>query len=108
MGVRILLLIALLIGLMYLSAWLGKASPQQRSAALRGIVLYGVAAVLLILVLTGRIHWLFALAGAAVPWPQRAMMALRAWNSFKAFRGPARGHQSNVRTAYLSLSPDHD
>ncbi|KAA3632688.1 MAG: molecular chaperone DnaJ [Proteobacteria bacterium] len=71
-------------------------------------MLYGVAAVLLILVLTGRIHWLFALAGAAVPWLQRAMMAMRAWNSFKAFRGPARGQQSNVSTAYLSMSLDHD
>lgn len=108
MGVRVLLIIALVIGLMYLSAWLGKASPAQRSAALRNIIIYGVAAGLLIMVLTGRIHWLFAILGAAAPWLQRGMMAMRAWNTFKGFRGPTSGRQSSVGTAFLSMSLDHD
>jgi hypothetical protein len=108
MGVRILLLLALLVGLMYLASWLGKASPAQRSAALRGILIYGIAAALLILVLTGRIHWLFALLGAAAPWLQRGLLAMRAWNSFKAFRGPRQGQRSSVNTAYLAMTLDHD
>ncbi len=108
MGIRILLLVALLVGLMYLAAWLGKASPAQRSQALGRIVIYGVAAALLILVLTGRIHWLFALLGAAAPWIQRAMMAMRAWNTVKAFRGPSSGRQSSVSTAWLAMTLDHD
>ncbi len=108
MGIRILLLLALLVGLMYLAAWLGKASPAQRSQALGRIVIYGIAAALLILVLTGRIHWLFALAGAAAPWIQRGMMAMRAWNTFKAFRGPSAGRQSSVGTAWLAMTLDHD
>lgn len=108
MGIRILLLLALLAGLMYLAAWLGKASPAQRSQALGRIAIYGVAGVLLVLVLTGRIHWLFALLGAGAPWIQRGMMAMRAWNTFKAFRGPSAGRQSNVGTAWLAMTLDHD
>lgn len=108
MGVRFLLLAGALVGLMYLASWLGKASPAQRAAALRNIVIYGVAIALLILVLTGRIHWLFALLGAAAPWLQRGMLAMRAWNSFKAFRGPAAGQQSRVNTAWLAMTLDHD
>jgi len=108
MGLRILLLLALLVGLMYLASWLGRATPAQRTAAFRNILIYGAAAVLLILVLTGRIHWLFALAGAAAPWIQRALMAMRAWNSYKAFRGPSAGRQSSVGTDYLAMTLDHD
>ncbi|GJL81443.1 MAG: molecular chaperone DnaJ [marine bacterium B5-7] len=108
MGIRILLLVALLIGLMYLSSWLGKASPAQRSAAIRNVIIYGTAATLLILVVAGRIPWIFAIAGAAAPWIQRALMAMRAFNQYKAFRGPAAGRQSNVNTAYLAMTLDHD
>jgi hypothetical protein len=108
MGIRVLLILALVVSLMYLAAWLGKASPAQRASALRGILIYGVAALLLILVLTGRIHWLFALLGAAAPWIQRGMMAMRAWNTVKAFRGPSGGRQSSVNTGYLAMRLDHD
>ncbi len=108
MGVRFLLLIAALAGLMYLAAWLGKASPAQRASALRNIVIYGIAVALLVLVLTGRIHWLFALLGAAAPWLQRGLLAMRAWNSFKAFQGPTAGRQSRVNTAWLAMTLDHD
>ncbi len=108
MGIRFLLLIVALIGLMYFASWLKQATPSQRSYALRNIAIYGIAGALLILVATGRIHWLFALIGAAAPWLQRAMLAMRAWNSFKAFAGPAAGRQSSVNTAWLAMTLDHD
>ena len=47
--VRLLLGLAALVGLMWLAAWLGKATPAQRSRALKLIVLYGVAGALLLL-----------------------------------------------------------
>ena len=108
MGIRVLLIILALVGLMYFAAWLRKASPSQRRAGIRNILIYGAAVTLLILVVTGRLHWLFALLGAAAPWLQRAMMARSAWNSFKAFRGPAKGRQSSVNTAWLAMTLDHD
>ena len=33
---------------------------------------------------------------------------MRAWNSFKSFRGPRQGQQSSVNTAYLAMTLDHD
>ena len=65
--IRVLLALAALAGLIWLSTWLNRASPAQRGQALKLILLYGVAGVLLLAVITGRVHWLFALLGAAIP-----------------------------------------
>ncbi|MEE1558516.1 MAG: hypothetical protein V1245_03835, partial [Arenicellales bacterium] len=81
---RLLLGLAALVGLMWLAAWLGKATPAQRSRALKLIVLYGGAGTLLLLVITGRIHWMFAAISAAVPWLQRVLLARQAWHLFKS------------------------
>ena len=45
--------------------------------------LYGIGIGLLLLVVTGRIPWLFALFSAAVPWINRAMAARRLWSGFR-------------------------
>tara|TARA_B100000749_G_C17996432_1_gene289463 strand:- start:47 stop:214 length:168 start_codon:yes stop_codon:yes gene_type:complete len=54
--IRLVLALLALVGLMWLASWLAKATPAQRSQALKMILLYGVAGVLLLLVVTGRIH----------------------------------------------------
>jgi len=97
-----------LVGLMWLAAWLGKASPAQRVRALKLIVLYGIAGALLLLVVTGRIPWMFALISALVPWLQRYMIAKQAWNMFKSSRGPSAGKSSTVETLVLRMTLDHD
>ena len=51
---------------MWLASWLGKATPEQHSRALKLIVLYGIAGALLVGG-DGRIPWMFALIGAIVP-----------------------------------------
>ena len=48
--IRLVLALLALVGLMWLASWLGKVSPAQRSKALKMILLYGVAGVLLLLV----------------------------------------------------------
>ena len=106
--VRLLLGLAALVGLMWLAAWLGKATPAQRSRALKLIVLYGVAGALLLLVITGRIHWMFAAISAAVPWLQRVLLARQAWHLFKSSRGPRPGQTSKVQTAFLHMTLNHD
>ena len=106
--IRLLLAFIALVGLMWLAGWLGKATPAQRSKALKLILLYGVAGILLLLVVTGRIHWMFAALSAAVPWLQRAMMARQAWRLFKSARGPGTAQASKVETAYLRMTLDHD
>jgi hypothetical protein len=105
---RIFLALVALVGLMWLAAWLGKATPEQRAKALKLIVLYGVAGALLVLVVTGRIPWVFALISAAVPWLQRFLVARQAWNMFKSTRGPSAGKTSHVETAILRMALDHD
>ena len=105
---RIFLALVALVGLMWLAAWLGKATPAQRSRALKLILLYGVAGALLLLVVTGRIPWVFALISAAVPWLQRFLVARQAWHMFKSARGPSGGKQSKVETVILRMTLDHD
>ena len=51
--IRLVLALVTLVGLMWLASWLGKATPAQRSKALKMILLYGVAGMLLLLVVTG-------------------------------------------------------
>ena len=106
--IRLVLALGALLGLMWLASWLGKATPAQRSKALKMILLYGVAGILLLLVVTGRIHWMFAAISAALPWLQRALMARRVWQMFKSTRGPASGQVSKVETAFLRMTLDHD
>ena len=85
--IRLLLAATALIAVIALARWLGRANAAQRSKMLKLILLYGASAILLLLVITGRLPWLFALIGAALPWLQRAMMARRAWNTFRSFLG---------------------
>ena len=106
--IRVLLALAALAGLIWLSTWLNRASPVQRGKALKLILLYGVAGVLLLAVITGRVHWLFALLGAAIPWLQRALMARQVWRIFKSNRKPAAGNRSKVETSYFLMILDHD
>ncbi len=105
---RIFLALVALVGLMWLAAWLGKASPAQRGRALKLIVLYGIAGALLLLVVTGRIPWMFAIISAAVPWLQRFLVAKQAWNMFKSSQGPSAGKSSTVETVVLRMTLDHD
>ena len=106
--IRVLLALAALAGLIWLATWLNRSSPAQRGQALKIILLYGVGGFLLILVITGRIHWLFALIGAAIPWLQRALLARQAWRMFKSNRKPAAGNHSKVETSYFLMILDHD
>ncbi|MEM7196291.1 MAG: DnaJ domain-containing protein [Pseudomonadota bacterium] len=83
MAARLFLALVAVIALMWFLAWYNKASPAQRNKSLRSILLYGAGAAVLLLVVTGRIPWLFAIFSAAVPWINRAMAARRVWQSFR-------------------------
>ena len=106
--IRLLLALLALATLIWLAAWRGKSSPSQRAHALKLILLYGLTGILLLLVVTGRLHWLFALLGAAVPWLQRALLARQAWRLFKSNRKPAAGNTSKVESRYFRMMLDHD
>ena len=105
---RILLPLLVILGLIYLSIWLRKTSTIQRGKTLKLLLLYGAALILFLLVITGRVHWLFALPGVALPWVQRAILARQAWRLFKSRRPPTSGNRSKVETHYFIMSLDHD
>lgn len=106
----ILLLIIALITTLLAYKWIKKQPPNKRwqwMALLIGIVL-------LVMVATGRMHWLFALFGAMVPALQRlfslAMYYPSMQRAFRSFKGnqPSSGNTSEVETTYLKMQLDHD
>lgn len=97
-----------LLGLMWFLAWLGRAPPHKRAKAVKLFLLYAAAALLLFLIFSGKLHPLFALVTALLPWIQRALLVRRAFNFFKSARGPTPGQQSAVHSAHLRMTLDHD
>jgi hypothetical protein len=107
------LLILVLVGL----RWVASAPPERAARVLRRIG-WGLAiGVLLFLVGTGRLSWLFALLGALVPLLQRLLRLLpllplvqrllASRRAARAGRGTAAGQHSDVTTRYLRMSLDH-
>ena len=94
MAIRLLLALALVVGIMWYLMWYQKADNQQRNQSLRTGLLYGLAGLLLILVVTGRISWIFALVSAAIPWINRFMTARSLWSRFKDYESKHRGYDS--------------
>ena len=103
MAVRFFLALVAVAGIMWYLAWYHRADPESRRRSLRTATLYGIGIGLLLLVVTGRIPWLFALFSAAVPWINRAMAARRLWSGFRQWdqmgggKGQASGQQQAQR-----------
>lgn len=98
MAARLFLALVGLIGVMWYLGWYRRADKTQRNRSLITVLLYGTAAALLILVLTGRIPWLFALFSAAVPWINRALTVKLMWNRFSQSRHTNNGSRSSTAT----------
>ena len=110
---RLFLLALLVIGLMWFFGRLGKMNPQMRAKYLKLALLYGGGLVLLVAILTGRLHPLFAAIAALFPWIQRAIMLRSAYNMFTSWQGgPVQGSRpgqsSDVKTKFLEMFLDHD
>jgi len=99
MFIRLFLSLVAIAGVMWYLAWYQKATPSQRNQSLRNVLLYGVGIALLLLVITGRIPWLFAIFSAAVPWISRAMTARNLWKRFqKASEQPNSSQEQQNRS----------
>ena len=104
------ILLMLLVGALIFYSWSKRAPPAARNRAL----VYVGAGLLILLVLAGRLPWLFAVAGALLPLAQRVLTATRLFNTlrsagnrYKASQGPSPGQQSDVETAFLKMHLDH-
>lgn len=108
MFIRLMLALALVVGLLWLISKLSNSTPEQRQKLLKLLLLYGGVGILIGMIVTGRLHWLFAGIGFLIPWIQRGIMAQRAFDQFKRWSGPRQDQNSDVETRYLRMVLDHD
>jgi hypothetical protein len=102
MAARIFLALVALVGVMWYLSWYNKTDREQRNKSLISILLYSCAAALLILVITGRIPWLFAILSAATPWIHRALTMKAMWNRFNQPGGQQQQQPSPPKTAEMT------
>jgi len=115
---KLLILVVVAAAVLMAVNWFNRTPPEQVKKTLKKTGLYAVIGVFLLLALTGRLPWLFALAAAAVPLLQRGLVMLRlvplvqqlmaSIGLAKAAGGPSAGKQSKVETAWLRMTLDHD
>jgi len=113
----ILLAVALLLYL--LVKWFTKTPPKQVVIAAKKYALYAVGAVLLLLVVSGRMHWLYGVVAGLIPLGQRLFTAWRTINYFRNFTSSKQNHSnpdnttsanqaSTIQTSFLNMTLDHD
>lgn len=122
---RLLLLFIAVVAAVLFVHWLMNEDPKLVAAKLRRGALYAGAGLLLVLAMTGRLHWLFAVLGAAVPFVGRLLSLLRfaplfsqlyahyqnAQSAKAAGLGASPGggsDTSHVRSRFLHMTLDHD
>lgn len=95
--------------------WYKTLPVSQRTQARKRLWLYGGLGLLGLLLITGRLHPLFAGLAALIPVVRRLMGLAQVANTFNAFRRratasrkPAPGRTSDVETRFLRMSLDHD
>jgi hypothetical protein len=111
---RIILLLGLAVVLFIVFSWLSRQPPRvlwQSMAVL-------LAAVLLILVLTGRAHWLTAVFAAMLPFLRGLLMllghipllkrVLAGVDTLKSKPEPSSGQTSTVQSKYIRMTLNHD
>lgn len=108
-----LILLALVAGGGWL--WLRRRPPQQRTRAALKLALILVFLGLLLLAITGRLHWLGALVALLLPLAQRLLpllLRLLPWLQRLGRQGrsarSAGGRRSTVRSPMLAMTLDHD
>ncbi len=111
---RLLLLLAVFVGLFFLFRWWFRQPPRVIWQSLAVLL----AVVLLVLVLTGRAHWLAAVFAALLPFVRGLLSMLNLLPLLKRLFGGAgaarpsaqakSGQTSTVESKYLRMSLDHD
>ena len=112
----ILLLVALVAVLVLFSWYKRVPKPKQRRFRNRALLIGG-GIILLLALITGRLHPLFAALAALVPLAYRAIGLYQTFSTIRGFTrrmkagaspGPTPGQTSEIETAFLSMRLDHD
>lgn len=101
--------LSLAVGLALIGRWLLHTEPKIILKVARWVGLGLLAAVVLFVLLRGRLEWMFVAGTVLLPLLLRWGSVIRAIrNAAKAARGPTPGQSSDVRTRYLAMNLDHD
>lgn len=108
-----LLLLAVLGFLVIL--WIRSLSPKKRGKAVILIVLVIVSLFVLLMAVTGRLHWIAAIVAGLLPFAQKLfplfLRLLPFIGQAYKYRQQSRkssGHQSEVKTRIIAMQLDHD
>lgn len=91
--------------------WLRHQPPGQRKPAIIKLALIAGIGMVVVMAITGRLHFLFALVAFLFPLLRRVLPSLLMSRMAKAGRGNAQakpGNQSHVSSDILEMSLDHD
>jgi hypothetical protein len=98
--------------------WFMRTPPERVARILRQALLWVGGALLIFLAASGRLHWLFALFGAAAPFAQRILRLVQfmpllqrmlgIFHGARTASGPNSGQRSTVRTRFLHMELEHD
>ncbi len=118
MPARLVLIVILVAGVLLLLRWFARTPPAQLAKALKRAAVVAGLALLVLLAVTGRMHWLFAAAGAGAVAVQRLLTVWQLGAALKRIlgmaqgqgmgRGPTGGRSSTIETRFLRMSLDHD
>ena len=116
---RFLIAAAILIGLYLLIRWFVRTPPETVARILRRALWIGGIGLLLLLAVTGRLHWLFALLASLLPLGRRLLPLLRflpliqqLLARYRVARpgqgGPAPGRTSQIEARFVRMTLNHD
>jgi hypothetical protein len=116
---RTLIILVALIALLLIIRFLYKQSSLDLNKVGRGLAIALAAGVFLLLLATGRLHWLFALVAAAIPIIGRMLPLLRyvplVRNLYRRYQsgsansaGVTGGQTSTVNSRFLRMTLNHD
>ena len=108
---RLLLIIALLLVGWIVYHFVKQNYQKHGRAYIIKVLLIVLAALILLAVVTGRAHALYALIAAAIPFLGRLAPLLRYWplarQLYGQYKGSQGGQQSQVRTRWVAMTLDH-
>ena len=103
---RLVILAVAVVALIWFLRWFQRTPPETVARVLRKTALFAVIGFLILLAVTGRLHWLFAAATAA---PVILRFLIRVLRSGQTEPPPMGGGQtSSIRTRFLDMRLDHD
>lgn len=116
MIIRLLLAVLVIAAIVHVVRTIQRKPPAQRPRYYMTVVLGLVAGALILLALTGRVHWIGALIGAALPFLRRLAPLLMRLIPFLHYQrraqaaagGSGAGNVSEVNTDTLHMVMDHD